>query len=176
MPAPDPTPFPVVLPFEQKSGISPTRPSALLVIASRLRRRNRLNEPRYKLFWETVAIAASMLIFASLRPSTADVTGDTTRSILVNTSHKGLHLSRTRSRQTEGSKAAEAQLRQSNLVAKAFTKHFSVATMQKSELTRGGVGKEELEQAVQRAGNSAEVQRKRQAATTARPAAQQNNF
>ena len=33
-----------------------------------------MNEPRYKLLWQTVAIFASMLIFASLRPSTADVT------------------------------------------------------------------------------------------------------
>jgi hypothetical protein len=165
MAAPDPTPFP------KKSGISPARPSALFIVASRLGRRNQLNEPPYKLFWQTVAIAASMLIFAALRPSTADVTGDTNRPILVNTSPKGLHLSRTRFRQTEGSKAAEAQLRQSNLVAKAFTNHSNVATMQKSELTRAGVGKEELEQAVQRAGNSAEVQRKRQAATAARPAA-----
>jgi hypothetical protein len=91
-----------------------------------------------------VAIVASMLIFASLRPSTTQVTaGDTTRSTMLDSSPKGLRrtVSGTRSK-TEVSKAAEARLRQSDyFVAKDFTNHFnlhahSIATMQKSELTR----------------------------------------
>ena len=138
------------VPYGDHSGIRLAQPSALLVgVVSRFGGRNRLNEPDYKLFWQTVAIAASMLIFASLRPWTTEVTaGDTTRSILLNSSTKGLRqtLSGPRSQQTEVSKAAEVQLRQSNyFVAKDFTNHFSlhahgVATKQKSELTRNAQG------------------------------------
>jgi hypothetical protein len=71
---------PVEQPVEELYDILVTRfsgagPSALLVgVAPRFGRRSRLNEPRYKLLWQTVAIVASMLMFASLRPSTTDVT------------------------------------------------------------------------------------------------------
>ena len=135
-----------VVPSGDHSGIRLAQPSALLVgVASRFGGRNRLNEPRYQLFWQTVAIAASMLLFASLRPSATEVAaGDTTRSVMLNSSPKGLRwtLSGPRSQQTEVSKAAEVQLRQSNyFVAKDFRNHFSlhahgVETKQKSELTR----------------------------------------
>ena len=142
----DPALSPPSLPSGGQSGISLARPSALFVgVASRFGGRSRLNRPRYILLWQTVAIVASMLIFASLRPSTTQVTaGDTTRSTMLDSSPKGLRrtVSGTRSK-TEVSKAAEARLRQSDyFVAKDFTNHFnlhahtSIATMQKSELTR----------------------------------------
>lgn len=131
-------------------GIRPARPSALLVgAASRFGRRSRLNEPRYKLLWQTVAVVASMLIFASLRPSTADVTAsDITRSTMLDSSPQGLRrtVSGTRSQQMGVSKTAKVQMRQSDyFVAKDFTTHFnlhvqSIATVPKSELTRTGQG------------------------------------
>src|ERR1700680_2602072 len=95
MPSGDST-LPPVLPPVIASGEHaanrPARPSALLVgVASRFGRRSRLNEPRYKLLWQTVAIVASMLIFASLRPSTTDATAsDTTRSTMLNFGSKEL--------------------------------------------------------------------------------------
>jgi hypothetical protein len=96
-----------------------------------------------------VAIVASMLIFASLRPSTTDVTAsDTTRSIMLDSSPQGLRrtVSETRSEQMGVSKTAEVQMRQSDhFVTKDFTNHFnlpgqSIATVQKSEPTRTGQG------------------------------------
>jgi hypothetical protein len=149
MPSGDST-LPPVIASGEHSGSRPARPSALLVgVASRFGRRGRLNEPRYKLLWQTVAIVASMLIFASLRPSTTDVTAsDTTRSTMLDSSPRGLRrtVSGTRSRQVGVSKTAEVQMRQSDyFVAKDFTNHFnlhgqSIATVQKSELTRTGQG------------------------------------
>src|SRR4029077_7471328 len=116
MPSGDSTLPPVVASGEH-SGTRPARPSALLVgVASRFGRRRRLTEPRYKLLWQTVAIAASMLIFASLRPSTTDVTAsDTTRSIMLDSSPQGLRrtVSETRSQQMGVSKTGEVQVRQS---------------------------------------------------------------
>lgn len=115
----------------ERSGIVPARRSALLVgVASRFGKRSRLNEPRYKLLWQTVAIVASMLIFASLRPSTTDVTAsDTTRSIMLDSSPQGLRrtVSETRSEQMGVSKTAEVQMRQSDhFVTKDFTNHFNL--------------------------------------------------
>jgi hypothetical protein len=146
-----PMPFPTlspVVPSGEQSGTSPAQPSALLVgVSARFSGKSRLDGPRYKLLWQTVAIAASMLIFASLRPSTTEVTaGDSTRSTMLDSSPKGLHrtVSGMRSQQTEVSKTAEVQLRQSDyFVAKDFTNHFnlhaqSIATVQKAELTRTG--------------------------------------
>jgi hypothetical protein len=142
--------LPPVLPAGGQSGISPAQPSALLAkVASRFGARSRLNGPRYRLLLQTVAIASSMLIFASLRPSIHQVTaGDTTRSTMLNSGPKGLRrtVSGTRSQQMEVSKRAEVQLRQSDyFVAKDSTNHFnlhaqSIATVQKSELTRTGQG------------------------------------
>ena len=94
-----------------------------------------------------MAIVASMLIFASLRPSTKDVTvGDTTRSTVLNFGSKevGSAISGTRSQQMGVSKTTEARLRRSDyFVARDFTNHLdlhaqSTATVQKSELTRTG--------------------------------------
>lgn len=149
MPSGDST-LPSVVASGEHSGSRPARPSALLVgLASRFGRRSRLNEPRYKLLWQTVAIVASMLIFGSLRPSTADVTAsDTTRSTMLDSTPQGSRrtVSETRSQQMGVSKTAEAQLRRSDyFVAKDFTNHFnlhgqSIATVQKSEVTRTGQG------------------------------------
>jgi hypothetical protein len=84
-----------------------------------------------------------MLIFASLRPSTTDVTAaDTNRSTILNFGSKGLGrtVSGERTKQVGVSKT-EAQLRRSDyFVAKDFTNHFnlhaqSIATVGKSELT-----------------------------------------
>lgn len=149
MPSGDST-FPSVVASGEHSGSRPARPSALLVgLVSRFGRRSRLNEPRYKLLWQTVAIVASMLIFGSLRPSTADVpASDTTRSTMLDSTPQGSRrtVSETRSQQMGVSKTAEAQLRRSDyFVAKDFTNHFnlhgqSIATVQKSEVTRTGQG------------------------------------
>jgi hypothetical protein len=69
-----------------------------------------------------------MLIFASLRPSTADVTAsDITRSTMLDSSPQGLRrtVSGTRSQQMGVSKTAEVQMRQSDyFVAKDFTNPF----------------------------------------------------
>jgi hypothetical protein len=152
MPSGDST-LPPVIASGEHSGSRPARPSALLVgLASRFGRRSRLNEPRYKLLWQTVAIVASMLIFASLRPSTTDVTAsDTTRSIMLDSSPQGLRrtVSETPSQQMGVSKTGEVQVRQSDhsdhFVTKDSTNHFnlpgqSIATVQKSEPTRTGQG------------------------------------
>jgi hypothetical protein len=146
-----PTLSPPSLPPEKKSRISPAQISAILFgMAPRFSGRSRrVDGPRYTLFWQTVAICASMLIFAALRPSTTGVTaGDTTQSTRLDSGSKELHqtVSGTRSQQTEVPKAAEAQLRQSDyFVAKDFTYHFTLhahknATMQKSELKRNAQG------------------------------------
>jgi hypothetical protein len=135
----------------EKSQNSPAQTAAILFgMASRFSGRSRVvNGPRYKLFWQTVATVASMLIFAALRPSTTEVTaGDTTQSTRLESGSKELRqpVSETRSQQTEVPKAAEAQLRQSDyVVAKDFTKHFTLhahssATIQKSDLKRNAQG------------------------------------
>jgi hypothetical protein len=149
MPSGDST-IPHVFASGEPTGSRPAPPSALLVgVASRLARGNRLNEPRYKLLWQTVAVAASMLIFASLRPSATNVTAsDTTRSSVLDSGAKGLRrtVSGTRSQQMGVSKTAEVKTRQSDyFVAKDFTNHFNlhaqkIVTVQKSELTRTGQG------------------------------------
>jgi len=91
-----------------------------------------MNEPRYKLLWQTVAIFASMLIFASLRPSTADVTAsDITRSTMLDSSPQGLRrtVSGTRSQQMGVSKTAEVQMRQSDyFVARKILRPISIST------------------------------------------------
>jgi hypothetical protein len=141
----NPSLAPPSLPSEEKSQNSPAQTAAILFgMASRFSGRSRVvNGPRYKLFWQTVATVASMLIFAALRPSTTEVTaGDTTQSTRRESGSKA----ETRSQQTEVPKAAEAQLRQSDyVVAKDFTKHFTLhahssATIQKSDLKRNAQG------------------------------------
>ena len=145
MPCGDSTPPPAIASGE-RSDIAQARPSTLLVaVAPRFDRRGRLNEPRYKLFWQTVSIAASMVLFASLRPSTKDVTAsDTTRSIVFASSPRVLRrtVSGKRSQQLGVSKTVEMRMRQSDyFVAKDFTNHFnlhaqSIVTVQKSEPPR----------------------------------------
>lgn len=137
-------------PAEGQPGISPAQPASFLVgVASRFGGRSDLNSPRYKLLWQTVAIAASMLIFASLRPATTDVTArNPTPSTILDVGSEGLGRtpSGTRSPRMGVSKTTEAQLRRpAYFVAKDFTNHFrfraqSVAPVQKSELTRLGQG------------------------------------
>jgi hypothetical protein len=129
------------LPSAKQSRIGPAQPSALfLAVASRFGGRRHLNEPGYKLFWETMAVAASMLMFGALRPSTTEITaGGTAQSIGIYSSSKELRRmdSRTRFQQAELSKAREPQL---HSMTRDFTKHpnlraHSIATMQKSEVT-----------------------------------------
>ena len=142
--------LPLVRPAEGQPGISPAQSTAFLVdVASRFSRRSDLNRPRYKLLWQTVAIAASMLIFASLRPASTDVTaGEPTRSTMLDFASKelGRTVSGTRSPRMDVSKTAEAhQRRSAYFVAKDFTNHFnlraqSIAIVQKPELTRPGQG------------------------------------
>jgi hypothetical protein len=138
--------LPSILPAGGQAGISQALPTAFLVnVASRFGGRSDLNRPRYALLWQTVAIAASMLIFGSLRPSSTDLTaGNPTRSTMLDFGSKeqGRTVSGTRSSRMGVSKRAEAHLRQSAyFVAKDFTNHFSlhaqsIATVQKSALTR----------------------------------------
>jgi hypothetical protein len=147
MPSGDSNPHPAIASGE-RSGVAQVRPAALLAgVLSRFAGRGRLNEPRYKLFWQTTAIAASMLIFASIRPSTIAITArDTTPPTLLNFVSKGLgsRVSGARSQQMGVSKTAETHLHQStDFVAKDFTNHFnlhaqSIVTVQKSELSGTG--------------------------------------
>jgi hypothetical protein len=147
MPSGDSNPLPAIASGE-RSGVAQARPSALLAeVLSRFGGRGRLNEPRYKLFWQTTAIAASMLIFASLRPSTIAITArDTTPPTLLHFVSKGLgsRVSGARSQQMGVSRTAETHLHQStDFVAKDFTNHFnlhaqSIVTVQKSEIPRTG--------------------------------------
>jgi hypothetical protein len=126
----------------QPSSTKPSGRSTVLVgVASRLARRNRLNEPRYKLLWQTVAVAASMLMFAWLRPPANQLSaGDTMQSIAFGSSA----VPRTVSAGARSPKVSNPGLRRSDyFVAKDFTNRVnvhagSVATMQKSELTPNG--------------------------------------
>jgi hypothetical protein len=148
MPSGDST-LPPAIASGKPSGSTPAPPSALLVgVASRLARRNRLDEPRYKLLWQTVAVAASMLMFAWLRPPANQMSaGDTMQSIAFGSSAVPRTVSAgTRSPKTRVSNPGKVELRRSDyFVAKDFTNRVnvhagSVATMQKSELTRTGRG------------------------------------
>jgi hypothetical protein len=125
---------PSSLPVKQR------QPSALfLVVASRFGKRRRLNEPRFKLFWETMAVAASMLMFAALRPSTtAVIAGDTGQSTRIYLKSEALGRTdlKTRFQSTEVSDAAEPQYS----MARDFTNHSksrvrSASTTRKSEVT-----------------------------------------
>ena len=124
----------------KQSKISPTKPSALFLAAARFGGRRHLNEPGYKLFWETMAIIASMLIFSALRPSTTELTaGGMSQSTKIQT--VSVHINskelrrRTGFQQAEVQKAREAQLH----MARDFTNQSNLpahhtATMQKSEV------------------------------------------
>jgi hypothetical protein len=110
---------------------------------SRFGGRPRLNEPRYKLFWQTMAIVTSMLIFGALRRSTMEITDRDSARVTVRDSRSeelGWKVSGFQARQVEAD-AAEARLNIANhFVAKDFTNHIKVqahnsATMKKSDLT-----------------------------------------
>jgi hypothetical protein len=121
------------------------QPSALFIaVAPRFDRRRRLNEPRYKLFWETMAVVASMLMFAALRPSTPAITpggiGQSTR-VYLSSEKLGRTDPKTRFQPAEVSNAREPQYS----MAKDFTNHsnlgvHSIATMRKSEGTPAAQG------------------------------------
>jgi hypothetical protein len=115
-----------------------------MAVASRFDRRRCLDEPRYKLFWEVMAIVASMLIFAALRPSTPAITpgatGQSTR-IYLRSEKLGRTDSTARFQPTGVSNAGESQYS----MAKDFTDHsklrsHSIATVQKSEVTHAAQG------------------------------------
>jgi hypothetical protein len=148
--------LPPIKPGGVQFGISPAQPTAFSVnVASRFGGRSRLNGPRYPLLWQTLAIAASMLIFASLRPSATKVTaGDPNRATMLNFASKGLGrtISGERPKQVGLSKT-EAHLHRSDyFLAKDFTNHFnrhaqSTATTGKSELMptpQGGVNQKRV--------------------------------
>lgn len=127
MPPGDPIASSSVVPSAKRSRISPTQTLTLpLGLALRFGRKRRLNEPRYRLFWQTVAIVASMLIFAAIRPPTTEVTaGDTIQSTRRDPLSTELRtVSGTRSKQAEASNAAEAPRREpDHFVARDFTHH-----------------------------------------------------
>jgi hypothetical protein len=113
-------------------------------VTSRFGKRRRLNEPRFKLFWETMAVATSMLMFTALRPSTtattADDTGQSTR-IYLKSEALGRTDLKTRLQATEVSDAAGPHYS----MAKDFTIHsksrvHSTSTMRKSDVTDAAKG------------------------------------
>jgi hypothetical protein len=136
MPSGSPYPSPV-------PRIRPTHSSFWLGMISRFGGRSRLNEPRYKLFWQTMAIAASMLIFGALRRSTLEMPDHDSAPVTVGDSRSeelGRKVSGFQARQVEAD-PAEARLNIANhFVAKDFTNHVKLqahntATLKKSDLT-----------------------------------------
>jgi len=133
------------VPPAKQSTINPTKPSALfLAAAARFGRTRRLNEPGYKLFWETMAVVASILIFSALRPSPTEVTpGGISQSTKIQTvsirgNSKELHR-RTGLQQAEVQNAREVQLH----MAKDFTNHSNLPahTTEKSEVVSNAHGR-----------------------------------
>ena len=126
---------------------SPTQPSAFWVgVVARFGGRRRLDGPRYKLFWQTMAIAASMLLFAALRPPTTEVTaGDTTQLTRRDPSSRDPSANELR-RPTSGTPSqqaevvAEARPRKSDHVVARDLHTHNIAAMQKSELARSTQG------------------------------------
>lgn len=161
----NPSQPPLSLPTEHKSRTSSTqtlatsRGKALLFgRGSRL-----INRQPYSLFWQTMAVAASMLIFGAIRPSTTHVTaGDTKQPTQSDSGSKESTqmASGPRSRatiqpsksamtrsSTKAPKAAGAQRHQSDddFVAEDLTNHFDlqahgVANLQNSDLKRSVQG------------------------------------
>lgn len=134
------------LPPVRQSRTGPTYSSKLFrSLASRFSRRSHLHEPRYKLFWQTMSIAASMLMFGALRPSMNQMTtGGAAPSVSIYSSSKELHRTElnTPLQQTKVSKARERQL---HSMAKDFTIHSNlrapgVSTVGESEATNRAHG------------------------------------
>jgi hypothetical protein len=138
----DPTLPPVVASAEPSRSRLARQSTVPVGMASRLARRHRLNEPRYKLLWQTVAVAASMLMFAWLRPPTDQVkSGDAVQTVAFGSSAVGLPRSASAGPRSQASQVSNR--RSDYFVAKDFTNRVNapargVATMQKSELTRNG--------------------------------------
>jgi hypothetical protein len=143
---------------DHRSRVSPAHTSAASCgrAARRDEGRRRLSVPRYRLLWQTVAIATSMLLFAAIRPSTTDATiGGTDQStrFAADSEEPTQSASRrqpvTTSRRskspvvpssTGAMKTARERRHQTDqgFVAEDFTNHFdrpagSVATLQSSE-------------------------------------------
>lgn len=134
------------IPSAKRAVTSSVQASALSRGVARFVRQYRPSEPRFKLFWQTVAVAASMLLFSLVRPSsnqlaTAEAmqsTGSSSGVIAL----RGPSSSETPPQQTELLKPSKAELHASDYpVAKDFTNHLAAhrhntATVQKSGLTR----------------------------------------
>lgn len=128
------------------SDTSSVKASVLFRGVARFARRCRLSEPRFKLFWQTVAVAASMLLFSLVRPSPNQLAPtDAMQSTSLSSGAIALHgpvAPGTPSQQTGLSKPSRAELDPSDYpIAKDFTNHLAVhgrdvATVQKSDLTR----------------------------------------
>ena len=128
------------------SDIGPVQASVPLRIVARFGRRWRLSEPPFRLFWQTVAVAASMLLFSLVRPSpNQQASADAVQLTGLSSGTIPLHrpvAAGTRSQPTGPSKPLRAALDRSDYpIAKDFTNHLAVhgrdiATVQKSDLTR----------------------------------------
>jgi hypothetical protein len=97
-------------------------------MASRFGRRRRQNEPRYRLFWQTAAIIASMLIFAALRPPATKVNGgDMTPSARHDPRSQRLPTASVNpSKPAQVSNIAVVRRESDHLVAKNFTNHTNL--------------------------------------------------
>lgn len=155
---------PLPLPTEDKSGAGLANTSAVSGEKASCPggRRRLMNVPRYRIFWQTVAIAASMLLFAAIRPSMTDETTSRTnqsvRSIAISnestqmaSGRRSVSTSPTSKSpvapsSTGAPKPAGAQRHQMNygFVAEDFTNHSdpqprSIGILQSSERgARGG--------------------------------------
>jgi hypothetical protein len=104
-------------------------------IVGRLRKKSR-TEPRFNLFWQTVAVSASMLLFASVRPSPSlratTAAAGSPRAVSLDAP----------SEQNKISKVTKVALRRSDYpIAKDFTSRVdarprNIAAVEKSDLTR----------------------------------------
>jgi hypothetical protein len=119
----------------KQSGISPTNSSPLfLAAAARFGGRRRLNESGYQLFWETMAVVASMLIFSALRTLPTEVTGGgMAQSIKIQT--VSIHGNSKELHRGTGLQQAEARGAQLHM-ARDFTNHSNLPahTTEKSEV------------------------------------------
>lgn len=153
-----PTLSPPSLPSGEQSRSRLARPSALFVgVASRFDGRTRLNGPRYILLADSghCCLDGNLYLIASFLRRREPSAAQPDQSCLIIPvpkacagRYRGLES------QTEMSKATEVRLRQSDyFVAKDFTTHFnfhahSIATIQKSELTRNAQGSVTLKRVV----------------------------
>lgn len=153
-----PSSSPPPLPADHTSRIAPAQTSSVSSgkVSRPDKRRRLLSVPRYSLLWQTVAIAASMLLFAAIRPSTTDATtrgADQSTRFAANSEEPMQLASRGQSVTTNRTSkssvppastgamttAGEQRYQTDHLfVAEDFTHHFdsqahSIATLQGSE-------------------------------------------